>query len=268
MRIVKIFFALIAGVSLLCLTACGQKTEADNVVTVGIIDGPDAALWTAAQQVAQQKFGLTIKLVTFSDYNMPNEALSDGDIDANAFQHAPFLDAQIQAFHYNLIPIAKTFVYPIALYSKKITSIKQLKAGDQIALPNDPSNESRALLLLQQGGLITLQKDAGVTATVQNIATNPMKLKFTEIDAAQLPRVLQDVTAAVINNDFAQPAGLLASKDGILVENANSPYMNLIVIRPDEKDSVKIKELVESYQSPEVKAAAQKLYGNNAIAGW
>ena len=154
------------------------------------------------------------------------------------------------------------------MYSKKITSIKQLKAGDQIAIPNDPSNESRALLLLQQGGLITLKAGAGVNATVQSIATNPMNLKITEIDAAQLPRVLQDVTAAVINNDFAQPAGLLASKDGILVENANSPYMNVIVIRPDEKDLLKIKELVESYQSPEVKAAAYKLYGNNAIAGW
>ena len=263
MRIVKILFAVVMGVALLGMTACGQKQEADNVVTVGIIDGPDAALWTAAQQVAQQRFGLTIKLVTFSDYNMPNEALSDGDIDANAFQHAPFLDAQIQASHYNLIPIAKTFVYPIAMYSKKITSIKQLKAGDQIAIPNDPSNESRALLLLQQGGLITLKAGAGVNATVQSIATNPMNLKITEIDAAQLPRVLQDVTAAVINNDFAQPAGLLASKDGILVENANSPYMNVIVIRPDEKDLLKIKELVESYQSPEVKAAAYKLYGNN-----
>ena len=249
------------------LTSCNKKSEARNVVTVGIIDGPETKIWKTVQEVALQKYGLHVKLVTFADYTLPNEALNNGEIDANAFQHMPFLVAQINAHHYDIVPIAKTFVYPIALYSTKIKDISQIQDGDKIAIPNDPSNEARALLLLQQGGLITLNPEADVKATVINIEANPKHLKIIELDAAQLPRVLPDVTAAVINNDFAQPAGL-TKNEVILIENKNSPYMNIIAVRPTEVNEKKIRELVESYQSPAVKAEAFKLFGYNAIAGW
>lgn len=270
MRILKnlgIFGLIILGLSL-TLTACNNnKKEASDVVTVGIIDGPETKIWKTVQQVALQKYGLHVKLVTFSDYNMPNAALNSGEIDANAFQHMPFLVAQINDHHYDIVPIAKTFVYPIALYSQKVKNLSEIKDGAKIAIPNDPSNEARALLLLQQGGLITLKDGADVKATVVNIVKNPKHLKIVELDAAQLPRVLPDVTGAVINNDFAQPAGL-TKKDAILIENKNSPYMNIIAIRPTEANEKKIQELVKSYQSPEVKAEAYKLFGDDAIAGW
>ncbi len=264
-RLLKAFLALLS-ITLL-LTACHKK-EDPNTVTVGIIDGPDAIIWQAAQTVAMKKFGLTIKLVTFSDYNTPNEALNDGDIDANAFQHMPFLNAQIAAEHYDIVPVANTFIYPIALYSVKIKHVYEIKKGDKIAIPSDPSNENRALLLLQQGGLIKLNEKNGVNATVTDIVQNPRGINIVEMDAAMLPRALSDVTAAVINNDFAQTAGLRASKQGILVENTKSPYMNIIAIKSGHQNDVKIKELIQSFQSPEVKAAAEKLYGKDAIAGW
>ena len=263
-KYIVILTCLCFGLSM--LASCKQK-EAANVVKVGIIDGPDTVLWQAAQTIALKKYGLHIQLVKFSDYVMPNEALNNGDIDANAFQHVPFLNAQIKSRGYKLIPIAKTFVYPIAMYSHKIKSIKQLKIGDIIAIPNDPSNESRALLLLQQGHLITLRKGAGVNATPIDVVSNPKKLTFQEINAAQLPRVLSDVAAAIITNDYAGPAGL-NPQTALIVENANSPYMNVIVIRPADKNNKKIKEIVAAFQTPTVKALSIKISKGNAVAGW
>ena len=237
---------------ILGLAAC-KHHEANNIVKVGIIDGPDTAEWEAAQKVALKNYGLHIKLVKFSNYTMPNEALNDDSIDANAFQHVPFLDAQIKARGYKLVTIAKTFLNPIALYSKKVTSLAQLKKGDKIGIPNDPSNEARALLLLQQGKLITLKKGAGLTATPVDIAKNPKQLKMVELPAAQLPRALKDLTAAVVNDDYAEPASLNPKKS-LLVESSDSPYMNVIVVRSQDKNKKKIQELIKSFQSPEVKA--------------
>ena len=266
MRIIKFIILLLIIPLSLGLTAC-KPHEKDNVVKIGIIDGPDTVEWETAQKIALQRYGLHIQLVKFSDYTLPNEALNSGDIDANAFQHLPFLKAQIKARGYKLIPAAKTFVYPMAMYSKKITQLSQIKKGDKIAVPNDPSNEARALLLLQQGKLITLKKNTNVTATPIDIINNPKHLKIVELPAAQLPRALQDVAAAVINNDFAGPAGL-NPKTALLVENADSPYMNIIVIRPQDKNKKKIIEAIKAFQTPEVKAVGKKISNGNAIAGF
>lgn len=266
MKLLKHICVLLLTLSTLGISACHQK-EAANVIKVGIIDGPSTVLWEQAQKTALKKYGLHIQLVKFSDYTLPNEALDNGDIDANAFQHVPFLKAQIKARGYKLIAAANTFIYPIALYSHKITQLSQLKADDTVAIPNDPSNEARALLLLQQGGLIKLRQGADINATPTDIASNPKKLKFQEIDAAQLPRVLSDVTAAVINNDYAGPAGLNPKKS-LLIESSKSPYMNVIVVRPQDKNSKKIKELIASFQTAHVKALGKKISKGNAIAGW
>lgn len=250
----------------LMLMGCQHK-EAGNVVSVAIIDGPATATWEAAKKTALEKFGLIIKLVKFSDYTLPNEAVNSGEVDANAFQHVPFLDSQIKARGYQLIPVANTFLYPIALYSHKIQRLSQLKSGDKIAIPNDPSNEGRALLLLQQARIIQLRKGSTLTATPLDIVNNPKKLQFIALDAAQLPRALHDVVAAVINNDYAEPAGL-TRKDSLYREDRNSPYMNVIVTRPTLKNTKKIRELIESFQTEAVKQIAKKLSHGNAIAGW
>ncbi len=260
-------------IKLLCLTlilsllaACHSKESADTV-KLGIIDGPSSILWEAAQKTAFEKYGLKIELVKFLDYNLPNEALNQGDIDANAFQHKPFLDAQVAAHGYSLIPIANTFLYPIALYSTKIRALTDIPNQAKIAIPNDPSNEARALLLLQNAGFLRLRAGADLKATPIDIITNPKQLKIVELDAAQLPRVLYDVTAAVITNDYAQPAGLDPHK-ALLVESKDSPYMNIIVIRTDKKDDAKIQNLIKAFQTPETIALAEKISNGNAIAGW
>ena len=250
------------------LSGC-QTKEKKDVVTVGIIDGPDTAEWDAAKKVALKKYNLNIKLVMFSDYTLPNEALNNGEIDANAFQHVPYLDAQIKSRGYkNIVAVAKTFLYPMAMYSNKITKLSEIKAGDKIAVPNDPSNESRALLLLQKSGLITLKKGVGVNATVVDIVKrNPADLKIIELPGAQLPRSLSDVTAAIINNDFAQPAGLNPNK-AIVVESADSPYMNVIAVRKQNQNDKKIQEMIRSFQTPEVKSLTYRISDGNAVAGW
>lgn len=261
-----LWIATLGLLSLSLLPGCEHKKD-PNTIKVGIIDGPETALWEMAQSHAKQHYGLNIKLVKFSDYTVPNEALSNGDIDANAFQHQPFLDAQIKDRGYKLMAMAPTFIFPMAMYSNKITKLDQIKQGDHIAIPNDPSNEARALLLLQSGHLIELRKGAGTHATVADIAHNPKQLRITEIDAAQLPRVLPDVTASIITDDYAQPAKL-QPRNALLVESKDSPYMNIIAIRPADKNKANIKHLVASFQTDAIKAKASELSHGYAVAGW
>jgi len=220
-----------------------------------------------AKDVALKKYGLHVKVVDFSDYVTPNTALAQGNIDANAYQHLPFLEAQIKSRHYQMTPVGKTFLYPMGLYSKKIQSLSQLKEGAQIAVPNDPSNEARALLLLQKAGLIELKSGVGTDASLQDIVKNTRNFKIVELDAAELPRSLSDVSLAAINTTFVIPAGL-SPKQALLLESTDSPYANLIVVRTKDRDLPKVKDLVKAYQSPEVAAEAKKFFGDSAIPAW
>jgi D-methionine transport system substrate-binding protein len=263
----KIMIGISLAVGLLSLTACSHQEKA-NEVRVGTIAGPETTLMSVAKKVALEKFGLHVKIITFTDYNTPNQALEDGEIDANAFQHYPFLLSQIQSRQYHLVPVGDTFLYPMGLYSKTIKQLSDLKPGAKIAIPNDPSNEARALLLLQKAGLITLKPNVTINATVEDIATNPSHYQFIALDAAELPRSLQDVSLAAINTNYAMPAGLSPSKDALFAEKKDSPYMNLIVARAVDKNATKIKELVEAYQSKPVLEKAQKLFGDGEIPGF
>ena len=269
MRTLKTIFAfIITSTLLLSFAACSQQKENPNVVKVGTIAGPETQLMQVAKQVAAKKYGLDIEIVQFTDYNMPNEALANGSIDANMFQHLPYLTASIKANGYKLSPIAETFVYPMAIYSKKIKNISQVKDGDVVAIPNDPSNEARALLLLQKAKLITLKPGTNITATIADIATNPKHLSIKEIDAAQLPRVLPDVTIAAINTNYAAEAGLLPTKNGLVIEGADSPYANLIVVRTADVNDPRFVKLVNAFHSPEVLAEAKILFKGQAIPAW
>jgi len=257
------------GITLLFISlwGCQQKPEPENIIKVGTIAGPETTLMEVAKQYAKECYGLTIKIVTFSDYNMPNAALADKSIDANMFQHVPYLEAQNKGRGYNLIPAGKTFVYPMGLYAKRIKSVAELKAGDKVAIPNDPSNQARALLLLQQAKLIKLKPGATILSTANDIASNPKKLKIVTLDAAQLPRALDDVAIAVINTNFAIPAGLTPVK-ALFVEDSSSPYVNVVAVRAEDKDNLKTQELVSSLHSPEVLKAAKRLFGDGAIPAW
>ena len=227
-----------------------------------MIVGAEQQVAEVAQKVAKDKYGLDVELVTFNDYVLPNEALSKGDIDANAFQHKPYLDQQLKDRGYKLVAVGNTFVYPIAGYSKKIKSLDELQDGSQVAVPNDPTNLGRSLLLLQKVGLIKLKDGVGLLPTVLDVVENPKNLKIVELEAPQLPRSLDDaqIALAVINTTYASQIGLTPAKDGIFVEDKDSPYVNLIVTREDNKDAENVKKFVQAYQSDEVYEAANKVF--------
>lgn len=249
------------------LFACRDSSSTDTEIKVAVIAGPEAHLMEVAKTKAKQCYGLTIKIVTFTDYNLPNAALQDGSVDANMFQHKPFLDAVNKARGYDLVPVGKTFVYPMGIYSSSITKLVNLPQQAKVAIPNDPSNEARALLLLQKAQLIRLKKGVDVLATPLDIADNPKQLQFVALDAAQLPRSLHDVAIAVINTNFAIPAGLHPS-DALFAEDSSSLYDNIIVVRRRDRDKLAIRQLVDSLQSAEVQAAAQRIFGDSAIVAW
>ncbi len=252
---------------LFCLFGC-QNHDSPDTLTIGTIAGPETDLVKVAKTVAEDQYGLNIRIVEFSDYNLPNEALQDGSLDANVYQHLPYLESAQKAHGYTLEPIGRTFLFPAGLYSKKVKDIKELPERAQIAIPNDPSNEARALRLLQQANLITLKKSENKTPSVQDIEQNPKHLRFKTLDAAQLPRILPDVDAAVINTTFAVPAGLNPMHDALVVEDKNSPYANLIVIEINTPKREKLELFVKAMHSDEVKNKAMSLFGDSAVASW
>ncbi|EMB4114485.1 MetQ/NlpA family lipoprotein [Serratia nevei] len=266
----KSIAAIGALIGTLALAGCGQDEKNPNHIKVGVIVGAEQQVAEVAQKVAKEKYGLDVELVTFNDYVLPNEALSKGDIDLNAFQHKPYLDQQIKDRGYKLVPVGSTFVYPIAGYSKKIKSLDELKDGSQIALPNDPTNLGRSLLLLQKVGLIKLKDGVGLLPTVLDVTENSKNLKLVELEAPQLPRSLDDqqIALAVINTTYASQIGLTPAKDGLFVEDKDSPYVNLLVAREDNKDAENVKKFVQAYQSDEVDVAANKIFNGGAVKGW
>jgi len=251
------------------ICSCGPSNNS-NTLRVGVQTGPEYKLAETAKKVAKEKYNLDVELISFSDYVMPNEALNQKDIDVNVFQTRPYLEEQSQNRGYNFEIVGTTFVYPMAGYSKKIKSISELKNEDTVVIPNDPSNLGRALLLLQEVGLITLDDNVGLLPTVRNIKENRLNLHIVELEAPQLPRTLDDnkVTVAVINNNFAASNNLIAKRDGIFLENEKSPYVNIIVCRKDNREDEKVKKFVEAYQSPEVEDTAEKEFKGGAIKGW
>lgn len=253
----------------LCLFSC-SSSNSENVLKVGVQSGPELKLAEAAKKVAQEKYQLEVELVMFTDYVMPNEALSQKDIDVNVFQTRPYLADQSKSRGYEFEVIGNTFVFPMAGYSKKIKSVQELKDGDTIVIPNDPTNLGRALLLLQQVGLIKLKENVGLIATQLDIIENPRHINILELEAPQIPQTLDDnkVTAAIINNNFAASNNLIAGRDGIFVEDEKSPYVNIVVSRKDNKDDPRVQNFLKSYQSEEVLKAAEQEFKGGAIQGW
>ena len=271
MKNMKSFRLLAVTAILLLLNSCGNSGKNDpNHIRVGITSGLEQEIAEAAKKEAKEKYGLEVELVLFNDYVIPNEALHNGEIDVNAFQHVPYLEEQSRQRGYKLAVVGNTFLYPIVAYSKKIKNIAELQNGSTIAIPNDPTNGGRSLLLLQQNGILKLKGGVGLLPKVTDISENPKQLKIVEIEAPQLPRVLDDneVVIAVINNNFAAQAGLDPDESGILKEDKNSPYVNVIVAREDNKDEEKVKRFVKAYQSEAVEAAALKAFKGGAIKGW
>ena len=254
----------------LLLAGCDQGGSNAKHIKVGVINGAEQDVAEVAKKVAKEKYGLDVELVGFSGSLLPNDATNQGELDANVFQHRPFLPEDNKAHNYKLVAVANTFVFPMAGYSRKITSVSELKNGATIAIPNDPTNLGRALLLLQKEKLITLKPDVGLLPTTLDITVNPKDLKIMELEGAQLPRVLDDpkVDVAIISTTYIQQTGLSPVHNSVFIEDKNSPYVNIVVTREDNKDAENVKEFIQSYQSPEVAKAAETLFNGGAVPGW
>jgi D-methionine transport system substrate-binding protein len=244
----------LAGAALALAFAIGPlgTALAADTIRLGVIGGDEERIWEVAKKVAA-KDGLDIELVSFSDYAIPNEALAKGDLDANAFQHKPYLDSQIAARGYKIVPIGYTLVAPIAFYSKKLKTFADLPEGATIGIPNDPSNGGRALKLLEANGLIKVKPETGLLPTVLDVTDNPKKVVFKEIDAAQIPNLLPDLEGAVINTNYALGAGLSPRTDALIQEaRTGNPYGNFIAVRAEDQNKPIFRKLVSAYQNPEI----------------
>jgi D-methionine transport system substrate-binding protein len=237
---------------------------AKDEIKVGVTAGEHEEIMEQVAKVAAKK-GLKIDIVTFTDYVLPNQALDDGDLDANSFQHVPYLKNQIKDRGYDLAVVGYNFVTPMGIYSDKYKKLSDLPDGAKISIPNDPTNGGRALLLLQSKGLIKVDPDAGLVVSPLDVIDNPHDFDFVELDAAQLPRSLPDVDAAAINTNYAIEAGMNPTRDSIAIESKKSPYANVIVTRTEDKDKPWVKVLVDSYNSDTIRDFINKKYDGAVV---
>lgn len=267
-----------AVVAALALTGCKEDKKAEaqpaapaaaQKIKVGVMSGPEHTVAEQAAKIAKEKYGLDVEFVLFNDYALPNTAVSKGDLDLNAMQHKPYLDKDSQSKNLNnLVIVGNTFVYPLAGYSKKVKNVSELQDGAVIAVPNDPSNLARALILLEKQGLIKLKDNTNLFSTSLDIIENPKKLNIKEVDTSVAAKALDDVDLAVVNNTYAGQVGLNTTEHGVFVESKDSPYVNIIVSRTDNKDSAAVQNFVKSYQTEEVYQEAKKHFKDGVVKGW
>lgn len=261
----KILLTAITALSVFALTACGDDNE---VIKIGV-NGADGAQWPILEEKLEKE-GIDIELVEFADYTLPNNALAQGEIDLNAFQHISFLASYVNESGNELIPLGSTVFAPLGLYSEKITDIKEIKKGDKIAIPDDPSNQARALRLLESAGFIELADDFGLFGDPTKITANKLNLDIIPMTAQQTPQVLPDVVAAIINNGIAGQAGLNPGEDPIYRELAEDesvyPYVNIIAARAEDKDNEVYQKIIELYHTEEIeKAIAEDTNGGQLM---
>ena len=257
---------LVAVLLVLGLVGCGAKTESKQVQTlkIGVTGGPHEKIAKKVQELAAVQ-GLNIELIVFNEYIQPNIQLFEKELDVNIFQHEPYLIKFNADRSMNLIKVAPAVNFPMGIYSEKIASTEELKDGDKVAVPNDATNQARALMLLESAGIIKLKEGIGTKATVKDIAENPKNIKIVELEAPMLIRALPDISAAAINTNFIIEAGMNPLEDSIFIEDKNSPWVNFIVTRPELKDDERIKKLVEIYQSPEIKKFIEDTFDGSII---
>lgn len=260
---------LLAGLFAVSAVFSGLSSVAmaQDKLIVGVTPGPHTQVLEEVKKVAA-KDGLEIKLVEFSNYVLLNQALDAGEIDANSFQHRPYLENQAANQGLNAVWAADTLLFPMGLYSEKIKDVSELKEGAKIGMPNDPSNGGRALLLLQSANLLKLKPDVGVLPSVDDIIENPLKLQIVEMDAALLPRTLDEMDASMINTNFAMSAGLSPIKDSILLEKRDSYYVNILAVRAEDLNTPKIQKLIKVFHSDEIKKFVEDTFKDAVIVAW
>lgn len=257
---------LLTASALLAATLSFNANAAETL-SVGATPVPHVEILEVVKPVLAKE-GIDLKIIEFNDYVQPNLAVSDGQLDVNYFQHRPYLESFVKERGSDLVEAAGIHIEPMGVYSSTLKDIKALKDGATVAIPNDPTNGGRALLLLQSAGLIKLDDPKNVTATPLDISENPKNLNFKELEAAQLPRSLSDVDIAIINTNYAIGANLNPLKDSLLIENADSPYVNVIVGNSKSVNTDKVKALVKALQSEEVKKFIEDKYKGAVVAAF
>jgi D-methionine transport system substrate-binding protein len=249
------------------LVGCGNSGSDEKTIRIGASPSPHAEILQQVKAEVEAK-GYKLEIVEYNDYVIPNTAVFEGELDANFFQHKPYLDNFNTENKTDLVSVANIHFEPLGIYSSKVTKLEDIQAGAKIGVPNDATNEARALLLLEAQGFITLKKGAGINATINDIETNVLGLKIVEIEAAQLPRSLQDLDAAVINGNYAISAGLSVS-DAIAVEESTSvaadTYANIIAVKAGNENSEKVQVLINALQTEEVKAFIGSTYAGAVV---
>lgn len=257
MKSIRASFILTLG---LTLTLIGCSEPKNKVIKVGATVGPHAQVVEAVAKQAKAE-GIAVEVVEFSDYISPNAGLAEGSLDLNSYQHQPFLDNYNQNNGSQLVSVGRSILMRMGIYSDRVERVDALPNGAQIAIPNDPTNAGRALLLLQEAGLITLADNVGFKATLQDIIANPRQLEFVEVEAAQLPRSLQDVDAAAITMNYVMSSGLNPSEQGIFLESKDAPLAVMVVAaRKEDKDNPDLQRLVALFQSQQTRDFLEKTF--------
>ena len=267
-------FAVPAALALLAVSACGapsenntEAAEGEEPLVVGATAVPAGDILRFVESELAAEAGLTLEIHEYSDYIAPNAALAEGQLDVNLYQHEPFLLEYNEGNDTDLVAVEQIYLPPLGLYSKSVDDIADLAEGSEVALPNDPTNEFRALLLLEEGGLITLAEGVDeATFSLSDIEENPRDLDFREVEAAQLPRSLDDVDAAIVNNNYAQEAGLDFENDSILLEEfEGNPYVNILASRADNTDDPRVEVLIDLLTSPDTVRFIEETYEGSVI---
>ncbi len=259
------------AVAVLALAGCGGTDDKKagtetKVLKVGATAVPHAEILEQIKDDLKAE-GIDLQVVEFNDYVQPNLALNDKELDANYFQHAPYLENFIKEHpEVKLANAAGIHIEPMGIYSHKVKSLNEVKDGATVAIPNDPTNGGRALILLSKAGLITLKDNNDIAATVNDITANPKNLKFQELEAAQVPRSIDDVDLAVINSNFAMQVPLNPVKDSLYIEDATSPYVNIVAVRQGDEERPEIKALIKALQSEKVKKFIEEKYQGAVVA--
>jgi D-methionine transport system substrate-binding protein len=270
----KKWLASVSAAAVLLLGACSSsetsgeaKGLSEKKLVVGVTGGPHEEILEKVKEVAA-KDGLHIEIKVFNDYVMPNVALAEKEIDVNSFQTKPYFDAFVEERNLKLSTVFKTVTFPMGIYSEKIKDLKDLKEGDKIAVPNDPTNELRALKVFEAAGVLKVSPDAKEKATAKDVVKNPKNLQIVELEASQLPTQLGEVQAAAINTNFAMGAGLNPSKDAIYQEGKDSPYVNWVAVRTENKNDAAVKKLEKIYRSKEVKEFIEEKFDGAVLPSW
>ncbi|MBP2644897.1 MAG: metQ 4 [Firmicutes bacterium] len=263
MRFCSIFLVLL---SIFILSGCSKQPSQPVDLKIGVTPGQHSAILKEVEKVARNR-GLSIELVEYTDYLALNQALAHGDIDLNSFQPEAYLTEIARSQHYNIRPIAKTIIHPIGIYSKVYHNLSQIESGATLALPNDPVNQTRVLLLLEKAGLLTLRHNASSTPMLEDVISNPLTLRFKELNANHTVEALETCELAAISAGYIANAGLVPMRDALLFEDASSPYTHVLAARINDANPA-LQRLVDAYHSPPVKDFINKTYQGSLQACW